>query len=121
MPISVDSVRAAADRIRAGTFAVATVNLGATATVTARPITGATSLPLSLTICQTVPATGQCMATPAAFVQTTIAADATPTFAIFGAASGTIAFAPQTSRVFVQFSDNSGAIRGETSVAVETQ
>jgi hypothetical protein len=117
-----DGIMHIAGSAGAGAFAVATVNLGAAAAVTARPTsTGTTTLPLSLTICQTVPATGQCMATPAAFVQTTIAADATPTFAIFGAASGTIAFAPQTSRVFVQFTDNSGAIRGGTSVAVETQ
>jgi hypothetical protein len=105
----------------AGAFVVATVNLGAAATVTASANTGAATLPMTLTICQTVPATGQCMATPTASVRTTIGADATPTFAIFGAAAGTIPFAPATSRIFVQFSDSSGAIRGKTSVAVETQ
>jgi hypothetical protein len=104
-----------------GAFAVATVNLGSAATITAKANTGSESLPVALTICQTVPSTGVCMATPASSVLTTIAAEATPTFAVFATATNKISFLPQTNRVFVQFSDATGAIRGETSVAVETQ
>jgi hypothetical protein len=41
--------------------------------------------------------------------------------AVFGTASGAIPFDPVNSRIFVQFVDSSGAVRGATSVAVETQ
>jgi len=102
-------------------FAVATVNLGAGSTITVTANTGAASLPLALTLCQTNPQTGQCLAPPAASVTTVIAANATPTFAIFGTASGAIAFDPAGSRIFVQFADANGVERGATSVAVETQ
>jgi hypothetical protein len=51
----------------------------------------------------------------------TIAANATPTFAIFAAATGNIPFIPQTNRIFVDFNDASGNVRGSTSVAVEPQ
>jgi hypothetical protein len=102
-------------------FAVATDNLGAGSTITATANTGSASLPLALTLCQTNPQTGQCLAPPSASVTTAIAANATPTFAIFGTASGAIAFDPAGSRVFVQFADPNGVERGATSVAVETQ
>jgi hypothetical protein len=36
-------------------------------------------------------------------------------------ASGGIAFDPVNNRIFVQFTDSGGTIRGETSVAAETQ
>ena len=58
---------------------------------------------------------------PAASVLTTINANATPTFGIFGTASGAIAFLPATNRIFVQFRDANGVVRGATSVAVQTQ
>jgi probable HAF family extracellular repeat protein len=102
-------------------FAVATVDVGAGSTITATANTGSATLPLALALCQTNPSTGACMAAPATSVTTTIAANATPTFGIFGTASGAIAFDPANSRIFVQFTDSGGAVRGETSVAVETQ
>jgi hypothetical protein len=40
---------------------------------------------------------------------------------VFGQASGAIAFDPVNNRIFVQFTDPGGKVRGETSVAVETQ
>jgi hypothetical protein len=46
---------------------------------------------------------------------------ATPTFGIFATASGAVPFLPATNRIFVQFSDATGVVRGSTSVAVETQ
>ena len=102
-------------------FAVATVDVGAGSTITATANTGSATLPLALSVCQTNSSTGACMATPSPSVTTTIAANATPTFAIFGTASGAIAFSPANSRIFVQFTDSGGALRGETSVAVQTQ
>jgi hypothetical protein len=104
-----------------GAFAVATVNLGAGASITAAANTGDASLPLTITMCQTNPTSGKCLQTPSPKVSTTINAGTTPTFAVFVAASGTVPFDPANSRVFVQFTDSTNAVRGETSVAVETQ
>jgi hypothetical protein len=102
-------------------FAVATVNLGSARAITVSINTGGATLPLTLTLCQTDPSSSQCTSAIGATVTTTIAANATPTFAVFGTASGAIPFNPANSRIFVQFSDSTGAVRGETSVAVETQ
>jgi probable HAF family extracellular repeat protein len=104
-----------------GAFAVATDNIGAGASIIASANTGGATLPLTITICQTNPQTGACLQTPAASVTTTINANATPTFAIFVAASAAVAFDPANSRILVQFVDSGNAVRGETSVAVETQ
>jgi hypothetical protein len=104
-----------------GVFAVATVNVGASSAITATANTGSATLPVTLTICQTNPSTGVCLAAPAASVATTINANATPTFGIFVAGGGTVPFSPGVNRVFVTFTDNGGVLRGETSVAVRTQ
>ncbi len=100
-------------------FAVATVNVGAGASVTATPSTGVEILPLSLSICQTDPSSGNCLAAPAASVTTTIATDTTPTFAIFATAGGAIPFQPASNRIVVAFTAN-GQPAGRTSVAVST-
>jgi hypothetical protein len=104
----------------AAAFAVASINLGVTTPITVSVDTGAASLPVALTICQTNSTTGQCLATPAATVSLNYAGGATPTFSIFLHASGAIAFAPATSRVFVRFKDASSGLHGSTSVAIET-
>ena len=78
-------------------------------------------MPVSLRLCQTNPTTGACLATPASTVTTTIAANATPTFGIFVTGNATVADSPGANRVFVQFTDTNGVLRGETSVAVRTQ
>ena len=105
----------------ASAFSVATSNVGATGVITATPTTAGQTLPLALTICQTNSASGQCLAAPTASVSTAIPAGGTPTFAIFGTASGAIANLPQTNRIVVQFADVGGAVRGATSVAVRTE
>jgi hypothetical protein len=83
--------------------------------------TGAASLPLAINLCQTNPATGQCTSVIGPTVTTTIAANATPTFAIFVQGSGTVPFDPAHNRIFVRFKDSGGVVRGATSVAVRTQ
>ena len=103
-----------------GAFAVATVNVGGSGAITASFDTGGTELPLALSLCQTVPATGECMSEIAPSVVTTIVTRETPTFAIFAAGGGPIPFAPATSRIYVRFRDDTGATRGSTSVAVRT-
>jgi virginiamycin B lyase len=105
----------------ANAFALATFNLGSSASITVSANTGAATLPVALTICQSNPSTGQCVATPTTTVTTTIATDATPTFSVFATASGAIPFNPASNRIFIEFADPGGAIRGSTSVAVRTQ
>jgi hypothetical protein len=105
----------------AGAFAVATVNLGSDDNITATTNTNGTTLPISINVCQTVPATGACMSPPAASVTTDIQPDATPTFGIFVSGTGSVPFDPSNNRVFVQFTDSGGVVRGATSVAVRTQ
>jgi hypothetical protein len=104
-----------------GVFAVATDNLGSADTITVAANTGNATLPVNIAICQTNPSSGACMQTPSASVTTTIGNNATPTFGIFVNASSTVGFDPANSRIFVTFADSTGAIRGKTSVAVETQ
>jgi subtilisin family serine protease len=104
-----------------GVFAVATVNVGAGGGITVSADTGATALPIGLTICETNPGTGACLAPPSPTVTTTINAGATPTFGIFVTGAGTIPFAPAINRVFVRFKDAATVTRGSTSVAVRTQ
>jgi DNA-binding beta-propeller fold protein YncE len=105
----------------AGAFAVASSNVGATAAIIVSVDTGTASLPVTPTICQSNPSTGQCLATPGSTVSLTDAAGATPTFSVFLQATGAIAFNPGASRIFVRFKDASGGLHGSTSVAIETQ
>jgi len=102
-----------------GFFAVASVNVGASATITATPARSA--LPVNIAICQTNPTTGACLSPPSSSVMTTIASGATPTFAVFATGSGRIGFDPANNRISVQFLDGAGVTRGATSVAVRTQ
>jgi len=104
-----------------GVFAVATVNLGVDATITASANTGSATLPVTLTLCQTNPTTGGCLAAPAPSVTTDIQPNATPTFGIFVTGNATVGDSPGTNRIFVGLTDSGGILRGETSVAVRTQ
>jgi hypothetical protein len=53
-------------------------------------------------------------------VNTTIGANATPTFSIFVNGAGNVPLDPANNRVFVRFKDGGGVTRGATSVAVRT-
>jgi virginiamycin B lyase len=104
----------------AGEFAVATINLGIDATIAIAANTGAANLPVALTICQTNSSSGLCVAPPTTTVTTDIQPNATPTFGVFVTGSSAVADVPANNRVFVTFTDSSGVLRGETSVAVRT-
>lgn len=104
----------------AAAFAVATVNLGASSAITASVDTGSASLPLTLSVCQTDPVTGQCISAIAPTVTATVTANTTPTFALFLQATGSVPFSPGTNRIFVRFKGADGVVRGATSVAVRT-
>ena len=104
-----------------GAFAVATVNVGVSASITATASTGAATLPVTISLCQTNPQSGACLAPPATSVTVTINAGDTPTFAIFVTGSATVPNLPGVNRIVAQFADSTGTVRGETSVAVRTQ
>jgi sugar lactone lactonase YvrE len=101
-------------------FAIATTNLGVTDVITASVDTGGVSLPVTATICQTNPTTGQCLATPASTVTLNFGGGLTPTFSVFLDATSAIPLAPDASRVFVRFEDAAGGLHGSTSVAIQT-
>jgi hypothetical protein len=103
-----------------GFFAVATVNVGATAQITASADTGAGSPPVTILICQTNPATAQCISAIGPTVTTVINAGATPTFSVFVTGHGNVPFDPANNRIFVRFKDSGGITRGSTSEAVRT-
>ena len=96
------------------------MNLGIDATITAAANTGAANLPVTLTLCQTNPSTGACLAPPAPSATLQINSGDTDTFGIFVLASSPIPDMPAVNRVFVRFTDSGGTLRGETSVAVRS-
>src|SRR5262245_7038813 len=104
-----------------GAFAVATVNLGAGGQINASADTGGAALPIIVSLCQTIPATGACLGAPTSSVTMQISSGKTPTFAIFVSGIGPVRFDPANNRIFVRFKDTGGVTRGSTSVAVRTQ
>jgi hypothetical protein len=89
--------------------------------VTIKTTTGANpSLPVQVTVCQTNPSTGQCMAAPAPTVTVApFAAGATPTFSVFVTATAAIPSSPNN-EVVVLFNNPSGTVLGSASVLVVT-
>jgi sugar lactone lactonase YvrE len=104
-----------------GAFALATANVGATENLTVTTDTGAATLPLSIVLCQTDPASGQCLQPMAATVPIAFDAGATPTFSVFVTAAAPVTLAPATARIFVRVMDGAGQSHGSTSVAVQTR
>jgi len=105
-----------------GFLTAATINVGSTATINVSADTGNATLPMTLSLCQTDPATSVCInptvpSTEPVVVE--IAGGDSPTFAVFANATGSIALDPANSRVFLRFSDELGEVRGTTSVAVQ--
>jgi hypothetical protein len=103
-----------------GVFAVASVNVGATGTLTASAAAATAGLPVSFTLCRTNPNTAACLQPPTASVTTTIASNETPTFSIFVNGSAFIPFLPGVNRVVLRFRDSGNTTRGSTSVAVRS-
>lgn len=103
-----------------GAFAVATTNLGLGAPIRVSTDTGGAALPIEVILCPTEPTLGGCNASPTATVTLPIASGATPTFAVFVRATGSVPFDPTNHRLNVRFSDIAGVTRGLTSVAIRT-
>jgi hypothetical protein len=105
-----------------GVFAVATVNVGASGSITVTADTGGVSLPVSILLCQTNPQTSACLPPgPAASVTTLINAGDTPTYGVFVTGTGVVPFDPANNRIFFRAKDAGGITRGSTSEAVRTQ
>ncbi len=100
---------------------MASTNVGVSSSIIVAVDTGAATLPVTPTICQSNPSTGVCLSAAASSVTVNFTAGSTPTFSVFLASSGPIALDPANSRLFVRFKDASGTLHGSTSVAVETQ
>ncbi len=105
----------------AAAFAVSAYNAGIAGDITVSTDTGALSLPVTITLCQTDPTTGVCTSAIGPTVTTTVASAATPTFSIFVQGMGLVEPDFGTKRIFVRFRDTSDVVRGATSVAVRTQ
>ena len=108
----------------AAAFAVATVNVGASAAINVSTDFGDlifVRAPATVTLCQTNPTIGVCLAPPTFGVTTQIDAGATATYAIFAEAELPIGFDPARLRVYVRFKTQAGGTVGSTSVAVRTQ
>jgi hypothetical protein len=100
-----------------GAFSVASVNVGASGSIIVSADTGSAALPLGLALCQTNPATGECLGAPQPSITLPINALATTTFSVFLTANGVVADDPSANRIFVRF--RQGALtRGSTGVAV---
>jgi len=111
-------------RSATGFFTVATVNVGATGLMQAAVGTRGSPLPLTLSICETDPATSVCTnptVPTTGSVMTQIGAGDTPTFAVFATANDDVDLEAATRRLFVSFSDDADVVRGATSVAVRTR
>jgi hypothetical protein len=104
-----------------GLFVIASDNIGLSASLTARARLSNPSLPITATVCQTDPHTAACLATPAASVTATINNAQTSTWAAFLTASGAVNPDPAANRVFFEFVDSGGIVRGSTSTAITTQ
>ena len=107
---------------QAAAFSVASINVGADANITAAPQLSSGALLSNgelqnLTICQTNPTNGNCLATPESSVSLTINNGDTPTFSVFLQNNAAIEFLPASNRVSVTFTEES-VRRGSTSVAL---
>jgi hypothetical protein len=102
-----------------GAFVVAVSNVGASGTVTFSGETSNASVPATVSVCETVPATGACKVAPSATVDVTIAAGGTATFGVFVTETATITADFANTRIFGKFKDGA-SVKGSTSVAVRT-
>jgi hypothetical protein len=99
---------------------VSVFNSGGTAAATVSANTGSTSLPLSLTVCQTNPLTGSCLPTssPTASININLLSNTVSTFTVIATESSPIQLIPGTNRINVQITDTSGKVIGSTGVDV---
>lgn len=100
-------------------FSAATANLGASGRITVSVDTGAQSLPLQLAICPNDPQ-ARCLVPFAQSVQVDMPAGGTTSFIVQASATAPIPLDPAHNRIFIRFTDETGALRAVTSVAVQS-
>jgi hypothetical protein len=101
-----------------GVFTVALANLGlAGDRITVETTTNGASLPLSITVREINPMTAAIIGDNSRV----ISPGQTATFGIFVTATGAIPFDPAARRIFLEFRDSIGVVRGSTSVAITTR
>ena len=105
-----------------GTVAVAmaTVNVGTVGEVTVQTDTGAADLGASVSLCQTNPSDGSCLAPPTSEVTLTYESNDTPTFSFFITGSAPIALNPAVNRLNIRFIQNGDVQVGQSSIALQT-
>jgi len=117
----VDGVARLDPNNRVGAFAVASVNVGIGDWISAVPV-ASDGLPLVLGICATNPITAQCLGSglPESDATVFVETGDVPTFSVFIQSALPVGLDPVANRVFVEFWDSKGVVRGSTSVAVTT-
>jgi hypothetical protein len=102
-------------------FALATGNMGDPGKITVTTDTGPVSIPVTAIVCETDPATSRCLSAAGPSVTLQVERGTFHTFGVFVSAIERVAFLPERNRIFVRFKDESGAVRGATSVAVRAE
>src|SRR5262249_52951463 len=97
-----------------GLFVIASANIEATASLTAKAVPSDPNMPLTTTVCQTNPTTSQCLSPPAPTATATIGQNQNTTWAAFLQATGPIPQDPTANRVTFEFVDAAGVVRGGT-------
>ncbi len=103
-------------------YAASAINIGASGPITVRPVFSAFSNAAGMAVCQSDPATGQCLDggslldRPQSSITLPIGSSAV-TFTVLVKA-GSTAFWPEFARVGLEFVDSSGVVRASTSVAL---
>ena len=100
-----------------GFLSMASVNVGAPANLSlSARIPG--GLDGALIMCATNPADGSCIDPPAPTLDINVPSNGTPTFAVFLSSFLALPLDAANRRLFIEFRDETGAVRGSTSVAV---
>jgi virginiamycin B lyase len=110
-------------------FGVAMINAGGSGTGAPTMVsvdTGLATLPVTVTVCMTVPATGACLEPPQQHQFFKLPAGSTSTFSVFVSATAAVPFDPSNNRVFIRFiefddTQNAFVSRGSASVALKAQ
>jgi hypothetical protein len=104
----------------AGAFAASAVNIGAADDITITPRITIIPFTSELRICDTTGNTdGSCNGLQMASMTINFAKDQVRTFSIFGVFQGEFNFSPAKNRVFLDFTDSNGVLRGSTSLALK--
>ncbi|VAV89120.1 hypothetical protein MNBD_ALPHA06-1392, partial [hydrothermal vent metagenome] len=103
-----------------GFVVIASAAIGANDTLTFSVNDGGAGLPFVSSVCETNPLDSQCLATPAQSVTINSVNGETRTFAAFVSATGNIPFDPGNNRLFMEFRDQGGILRGGSSIEIRT-